>query len=171
MNHEDRGHWGDLLRRHKGENVRILLLNTGGIGFMTEERSKESLKSEKLRGICNAYQVHIVCLTEINKDWRLVKQQHTIWNATASWRENRRVQAANNTSKPGKTEYQVGGTAMVAFDDLVFGITKQGKDERKLGRWVWVTITGKKNCNTSIITYYCPVKGTSPGSVYAQHLL
>ena len=70
----------------KGKNVRILLLNTGGIEFMTKEQSKESLNLEKLRGICNAYQVDIVCLTKINKDWRVVEQQHTIWNATASWR-------------------------------------------------------------------------------------
>ena len=51
VNHEDRGHWGDLLRRNKGESVRVLLHNTGGIGFMTEVRSKESLKSEN----CGCY--------------------------------------------------------------------------------------------------------------------
>lgn len=62
----------------QGGNVRILLLNTGSIGFMIEERSKESLKSEKLRGLCNAYNIDIVCLKEINKDWRLVEQRHTI---------------------------------------------------------------------------------------------
>ena len=110
-------------------------------------------------------------LTEVNKDWRRVEQQHTIWNATARWGENRRVEAANNINKPSEAEFQVGGTAIVAFDDFVFGITKQGSDSRKLGRWVWVTVTGKNNCNTTIITCYCPVKGTSPGSVYAQHLL
>ena len=48
-------------------------------------------KHEKRRGICNTYNVDIVCLTEINKYWRLVGQQHIIWNATASWRDNRRV--------------------------------------------------------------------------------
>ena len=84
MNHEDRGHWGDLLRRNKGESVRVLLHNTGGIGFMTEVRSKESLKSEKLRMLCNEYKIDIVCLTEVNKDWREVEQQHSIWNATST---------------------------------------------------------------------------------------
>ena len=171
MNHEDRGHWGDLLRRKKGDNVRLLMHNTGGIGFMAEERSKETLKSEKLRGLCNLYNIDLAGLYENNKDWRQVDQKNNIWNATSTWSENRRVQAANNITKPSNAEFQVGGMAMVAFDDFVFGITKQGSDSRKLGRWVWMTVTGRNNCNTTIITCYCPVKGTSPGSVYAQHLL
>ena len=68
MNHEDRGHWGDLLKRKKGENMRLLLHNTGGIGFMTEDRSRETLTSEKLRMLCNEYEIDMVCLTEVNKD-------------------------------------------------------------------------------------------------------
>ena len=100
---------------------------------MTGERSKETLKSEKLRGLSKQYNFDLVGLKEVNKDWRKVEQQHTIWNATARWGENRRVEAANNIHKPSENEYQVGGTAIVAFDDFVFGITKQGKDTRKLG--------------------------------------
>ena len=138
---------------------------------MAEERSKETLKSEKLRGLCNLYNIDLAGLYENNKDWRQVDQKNTIWNATSTWSENRRVQAANNITKPSNAEFQVGGTAMVAFDDFVFGITKQGSDSRKLGRWVWMTVTGRNNCNTTIITCYCPVKGSSPGSVYSQHLI
>ena len=78
MNHEDRGHWGDLLKRNKGDSVRLLVHNTGGIGFMTGERSKETLKSEKLRGLSKQYNFDLVGLTEVNKDWRKVEQQHTI---------------------------------------------------------------------------------------------
>ena len=100
-----------------------------------------------------------------------MEQKHTIWNATALWRENRRVQAANNITKPSTAEFQVGGTATVAFDDWVFRISKQGSDIRLLGRWAWLTITGKNNCNTTIITCYCPVRGKSTGSVYSQQLI
>ena len=34
-----------------------------------------------------------------------------------------------------------------------------------------MSIRGKNDVITTFITCYCPVKGTSPGSVYAQHLL
>ena len=152
MNHEDRGHWGDLLRRNKGEFVRLLLINTGGIGFMTEARSKETLKSEKLRMLCNEYKIDVVCLTDVNKDWREVDQQHSIWNATSRWREFRRIHVSNNTTKKTSGEFQVGGTAMIGFDDIGYRISKQGSDDRNLGRWTWHTITGKHNCNTTIVT-------------------
>ena len=68
MNHEDRGHWGGLLRRKKGDNARLLVHNTGCTGFMTEEWSKESLKSEKLRGLSKLYNFDLVGLTEVTKD-------------------------------------------------------------------------------------------------------
>ena len=60
---------------------------------------------------------------------------------------------------------------MCAFDKLVYGIYKQGFDERKLGRWSYFTIEGKCNTKTIFITCYCPVKGSSPGSAYAQQLV
>ena len=36
-----------------------------------------------------------------------------------------------------------GGTASLAFGDTVFRISKQGQDDRNLGRWTWMTLTGK----------------------------
>ena len=47
---------------------------------------------------------------------------------------------------------------MVGFDDIAFRITKQGSDERNLGRWTWYAITGKYNINTTIVTCYRPWK-------------
>ena len=40
-----------------------------------------------------------------------------------------------------------------------------------MGRWSFFTITGKNNLKTTIVTCYCPCKGTSTGSVYSQQLL
>ena len=55
--------------------------------------------------------------------------------------------------------------------DLVFRISQQGNDFRNLGRWCFITLTGKNNVNTTIFTCYCPVRGRSVGSAYAQQLL
>ena len=60
---------------------------------------------------------------------------------------------------------------MVSFNDLVPRISKQGSDERKLGRWSYVTLTGKNAIKSTFITCYCPVISSSPGSTYSQHLL
>ena len=65
----------------------------------------------------------------------------------------------------------IGGTATATFDDFIFRISAQGVDERKLGRWNFITITGKNNLQTTIFTCYCPYTGRSPGSAYSQHLV
>ena len=60
---------------------------------------------------------------------------------------------------------------MVAFNDLVFNISDQGADNRNLGRWSYITITGKNEVKTTFITCYCPVISSSPRAVYSQHLV
>ena len=71
------------------------------------------------------YKVHILCLTEINKNWIMVHQDNTIWNGTSGWKENRRVQASYNTTSScsNRSDSQVDGTAMVKFQDVVLRIT------------------------------------------------
>ena len=156
------------MKRNKVNCSRILLLNTGGIGFISEERSKETLKMERLKQITINYNIDLLCLTELNKDWRAIKQDNTIWNGTSRWKENRRVQVSNNVTKPTTGSNQIGGTAMVAFDDMVFNISDQGKDERNLGRWSYISTNGKNDVITTFITCYCPVRSSSTGSNYSQ---
>ena len=113
----------------------------------------------------------MVYLTELNKDWREVEQKNTIWNATSSWRYQPRVQVSNNTPRKKSGEFQVGGTAMIGFNKIVYKISKQGNDISKLGWWSWIIVTGKNNVKTTIITCYCSCKGTSTGSLYPQYLV
>ena len=143
MNHESLDQWGDLLKRKRKKTTRILIHNTGGIGFISGQRSRETLKMERLKRLVINYNVDLVCLSEVNKDWRSVQQEHTIWNGTSSWCENRRVQVSYNSTKPSRGTHLVGGTAMIAFNVVVFHICQQGADKRKLGRWSFVTINGK----------------------------
>ena len=145
--------------------------NSAGIGFKSNARSIATLKMEKLKKFAIEKNVDLVCLTEINKDWRKLEYDNSIWGATSHWKENRRVQVSQNTSKPPqKSETLFGGTAMIAFDNLVFPISAQGQDTRNLGRWGHITLTGKNGLNTTIFTCYCPTRNTSPGSVFSQHL-
>ena len=127
---------------------------------------------EKLKKLILEHNIDITCLTEINKDWRKVEYENTIWGATAGWRDNRRVQVAHNRSvPPGDSEFQVGGTAMLMLGDVTFRISDQGTDFRNLGRWSYITLTGKNDVNTTIFTCYCPCRKTCAGSAFVQHLL
>ena len=65
----------------------------------------------------------------------------------------------------------VGGTATMVLNDVIFRITDQGEDDKKLGRWSYITLTGRNEMKTTIYTCYCPCKSSSIGSAYAQQLL
>jgi len=54
--------------------MRILLHNTGGIGFMSQEHSMNTLKSENSPStIYIEYKIDIACISEVNEDWREVE--------------------------------------------------------------------------------------------------
>ena len=78
---------------------------------------------------------------------------------------------AKNVTKPVQDIYHLtGGIAIAAFTDLVFEISEQGADERKLGRWGYITIIGKNEIKNSSFTCYCPYHVKSPESSYSQQL-
>ena len=81
------------------------------------------------------YGVDAISLTEVNNDWRLVKHNNTIWHGTMGYKEHSRVQVSQNIITFCTFQFQVGFTATMVFDNIVFIITAQGQDERKLGRW------------------------------------
>ena len=102
-NHGGKGIFGDPFLRHKSKSVRILLQNVGGIGFLTSDKDRETMKMEKLKTAVCKFNVDLLCLTEVNKDWRKVSTKHTVWEGTKSWRENRRIQASYNVTQRPET--------------------------------------------------------------------
>ena len=110
-------------------------------------------------------------MADINKDWISIQQENTVWNGTARWKENRQVQVSNTTIKPTREKNQIGGTAMVIFNNLVLNRSEQECDGHKVGCWSYISITGKHDIIATYITCNCSVRGSSTGSNYAQQLL
>ena len=54
---------------------------------------------EKLKKLVLDFNFDIVGLTKVNKDWRKIDYDNTIWGATAGWKENRRIQGSQNKTK------------------------------------------------------------------------
>ena len=107
------GHFGHILQRKKKDHtIRVLLQNVGGIGFISGQRLKETLKMERLKELVIGFDVDIFCLSEINKDWRTLPYDHTIWAGTTGWKRNCRVQVSQNTSLLPSTRSQIGGMAI-----------------------------------------------------------
>ena len=76
---------------------------------------------EQLKKLLINHRFDYVGLTEVNKDWRRIEHENTIWGATTGWRKHRRVQVAQNTTKAStNSDLLIGGVATMAFDDLVW---------------------------------------------------
>ena len=126
---------------------------------------------EKLRKLVIKQEVDILALTELNKRWSKVEEENTIWAAMRKWRREGRTYATYNKLDKGDSTELYGGTSVTLFNDTALRKQQHGEDSRKLGRWTWVTIEGKSQCKTLIISAYCPCKsngGTT--TVWAQHL-
>ena len=89
---------------------------------------------EKLKKQVLENSVDLVCLTETNKDWRKVEYENAIWGAATTWRENRRAQVSQNTSRPTEGEYLICDTAVMVIGNLDFRISVQGTNNKGLGR-------------------------------------
>lgn len=108
---------------------------------------------------------------EVNKDWRCVPTESTVWVATAPWRETRNIQVSNNTTCQQSREHQIGGTILMAFDEVSHRISDRRQDIRGLGRWSgMLELNGIGGLKTTIITAYCPVHSPGLGGCYTQHL-
>ena len=116
------------------------------------------------------HDIDILALTELNKRWSAIAEEHTIWSAITKWKEHARTYAAYNRTDPGSSERLFGGTAISIFNENIFHTQDKGMDHRGWGRWNWVELQGKNNMNTTIISAYCPCISDSPNSVWSQHL-
>ena len=48
------------------------------------------------------HNIDLVWLTEVNKEWRKVAYENTIWVATTGWKEKPRIQVLQNTTQPAE---------------------------------------------------------------------
>ena len=100
----------------------MILHNLNDIGFVTSARSKETLKLEKPNKLILTHEVDLSALMEVNKVWRQVSYEDTVWGATTALTKHRRVQVSHNKMELAHARFQVGGTAMMMFGELTFRI-------------------------------------------------
>lgn len=66
----------------KGGNIRMLLHNVRGVGFVSNQRSRETLKMERLKRLTLKHKFDLLCIVQLNKDWGVLQEDNTIWTGT-----------------------------------------------------------------------------------------
>ena len=159
-------YWGHKMKKKGEKTVRLAFVNVNGIGIYARDA-----RSEDLRRFINEKDVDVMGIAETNVHWGKVHAYHSLWDRTKRWSSNRRIGVAYNVHQRLPTTYQPGGTATIVVEDMAHRFHSSGQDERELGRWLWVQVTGKQDCVTRFVTIYC-LKSTGKGmnTVYEQQL-
>ena len=157
------GPWGDRLQQNK-DGFRIAFQNINGLPTApTPDQDQTLVKT------LQTYEIDVLGVQEINLNLTAMEPTHS-WERRFKGSNLFNV-VAHNQHTTSQDRRLFGGTAMFAAPSATARITEHGKDETGLGRWTWISITGKRGLNTKILTGYRPVRDFSnrPGTVYSQH--
>ena len=98
----------------------------------------------------------IVRLCETNFNWKKSKGRASLNSRIREFWQTFRASLCNNEHED--VGLHEGGCCMFALDQISHRCSQTGKDTRKLGRWIWMEFTGKKDHKVRIVTAYRPCR-------------
>ena len=152
---ENGEYYGDLHTKKLNESVRVWFTNPCGIGVNPNKIKNHScFYFLRYKSKCDIYG-----LAETNVNWHLLKGSASFYSRVKHfWRRFKTVTSHNIHANYGVN--QRGGTCSAAVGQLAHRVSKTGKDESGLGRWVWIEFAGREEYATRVYTAYRP--GSKP---------
>ena len=140
---------GDKLRDKKEKTIRIGFININGL-----PKFKSSAKYDSIRQSILASEIDVLGIAESNRCWHKMIPDNTWKDLSKEWWKDSKSCIAYNLQDVESKIYQPGGVITVAIESMCHRVRAAGVDERKLGRWSWISLQGKNNLRTTIITVY-----------------
>ena len=101
----------------------------------------------------SSYEIDIACLAEKNTHWKHPRGASTLrQTSTRYWKHYHFI--TSETDLPWKALYKPGGTSIITQQPLCNGIINSGQDPHGLGRWFFITISGREKSIITIISAY-----------------
>ena len=164
--------FGDKIGNRNG-NIRIMYNNINGLKIndflkskvigKIERKKKKMLQSakrvEKMTGalaIIRKWDANVVCLSESQCAWEHYHVRDSVGEELRQIDRYAGFIGSSSCAACGDA-YKPGGTLTI-YDGNWSGRIKKGTDNTKLGRWSYVTITGRNNTFLTIVTGYRCVK-------------
>jgi hypothetical protein len=124
------------------------------INFVPTEGSGEGkAKIDTLKSLIMKSDADIFGFTEFGKNEDKISFQNRPSTQVKGWMNNACTQVEWLKSESRST-YESGGVMMITQEKSSAHMIDKGGDEEEMGRWAWVTIKGKANKRTTIITTY-----------------
>ena len=133
---------------------RLMAINVNN--FPNEQDGVGKSKIDLLRRAIGYSEADIIGMTEIGRNEDLLPPQGRPSQVTKAWVE-KGLTISDWNRRRGTSRYEPGGVMLLTKDKATAHLVKKGKDERRLGRWTWVTIKGKFDKLTTIISAYRPI--------------
>ena len=93
--------------------------------------------------VVGASDADIIGMTEVGRNEDLMS--HQTRPSTIVKKMDKNGQATVDWNRRGSSAYEPGGTMSLMKERARAHTIRKGKDERRLGRWTWVSIKGKEN--------------------------
>ena len=140
--------WGDRIENKDRKNYRCCFQNINGL-----VAQRNNPKRESIRQFIKEFDIDFYLMAEINVNWWVVSNRHSIHDMTKGWFESQKIRTSFNRHCRTCHTHQPGGTAIITRDGPSHHFDSAGEDLRKLGRWSWQRFRGKKGITYEYYQY------------------
>jgi exonuclease III len=99
----------------------------------------------------------IIVISEHNKNMNATKNHNKPAEIVKKWWPNT-ITRSSNLSSTNSNQFEPGGTMIITHSRSTAHTCAHGEDTHQLGRWNYITIRGKREHYTTIISIYRPSK-------------
>ena len=146
----------DQIEEKQQDTFRIGFININGIPKTTKNPKNQNIVDNLIK-----YNFDYFGFAETNCYWPLSNEEDQWHDRVRSWKFKHSKSVTAYFTKPVIPElHQQGGVISMALNNTTNRVIKSGRDA-VLGRWSWMTLKGKSNIATTIITGYRPCDNTS----------
>ena len=121
--------------------------------FPSEGSGGGKAKIDTLKSLIMKSDADICGFTEFGRNEDNIPFQQRPTTLVREWCKNVCTQVSWLKSK-SRSVYEPGGVMMIIQEKAAAHIIDKGEDSEAMGKWAWVTIKGKRNKKTTIITTY-----------------
>ena len=141
--------FGDLITKQKDhDHSRIIVQNVNSLELSSAHHTLELMCDS-----IGQLEIDIACLAETNTNLKHPNSKAS-FHATTKRHCNHSHLITSETEIEWSDIYKPGGTAIITLPPFNLGITTSGSDPAGLGRWSYITITGRDNNTLTIISAY-----------------
>ena len=152
--------------RQQYDTWRIIVGNINS--FPTDNKGSNQYKLDKLQKLLKENNIDIAMISEHNRNLEKVSHSDQPVTILKRWWPQTIVRSAFLRSDNSST-FEPGGTMIITHSRSTAHTCKAGEDVHWLGRWNFITLKGKNNTYTTIISIYRPASSQETHSRQVAH--